>query len=265
MEFVADPGGSGKVVLRMDVFGNDIADQWGGTRTSLFRNGQNCSGCEAWTAFAFYIPVGFQYPDDWFTLYQMFYPSGGSPPISLELRTHNGGNQRNHLYWSNRAVSGGPAILTPLGQVHEGSWHYIVQHTRFLFVAGFNRVWLGYGDVPDTSRPPLVNWLGGTLFGSSSGRENILLYRGASALPSIRRCTTAAFTRPLMPRGRKSCPTAPRHHRRLLHRRLHLRRRLLHLLLLQPPPPPPPPPAASAATAATAASRHLHRPQRRVR
>jgi hypothetical protein len=181
MEFVADPGGSGKVVLQMDVFGDDIADQWRGTRTSLYRNDQNCSGCEGWTAFAFYIPVGFQYPDDWFTLYEMYYPSGGSPPISLELGTQNGGNQRNHLYWSNRAVSGAPATLTPLGQAREGSWHYIVEHTGFSSgSSGFNRVWLGYGSVPDTSGPPLVNWVGGTLFGSSSGRENILLYRGAS-------------------------------------------------------------------------------------
>jgi hypothetical protein len=180
MEWVADPGGSGKVVLQMDIYGDDVADQYGGTRTSLYRNDQNCFGCEAWAAFAFYIPNGFKYPDQWFALYQMFYPGGGSPPISLELRTHNGGNARNHLYWSNRAVSGGPATLTPLGPVSEGAWHYIVQHTRYSSGSGFNRVWLGYGSVPDTSRPALVNWSGGTLFGSSTGRENIFLYRGAS-------------------------------------------------------------------------------------
>jgi hypothetical protein len=182
MEFVRDPAGSGKVVLQMDVFGDDVADQWGGTRVSAYTNGVHPNGSTSWSAFGVYIPVGFQYADTWNLYYQIKDPNFSNASFALELA--NGSNcstsvgPRNQFCWVKKI---GGEVRTHLMQAQEGHWHYLVQNTHWSDQAdGYNKVWFGVDAIPDTSRPPLVSSTGNTLAAAgSSGRENILIYRGA--------------------------------------------------------------------------------------
>jgi len=182
MEFVPDPSGSGKVVLRMDVFGDDVADQWGGTRVSAYANDVHRNGSTSWTAFGVYIPVGFQYADTWNLYYQIKDHNFSNASFALELA--NGSNcspsvgPRNQFCWVKKI---GGEVRTQLMPAQEGHWHYLVQNTRWSDQAdGFNKVWFGVDAIPDTSRPPLVSYTGNTLAAAgSTGRENILIYRGA--------------------------------------------------------------------------------------
>ena len=184
MNWVSDPYGSLKTVAKFDVYGTDDADQWGGTRTTLWRTPDNCSGCEAWQAFGFYIPAGFQYPDDWFLLYQDF-SSGGNPAQALELRNGSGcagTTPRTYLCWKDQTAPDSGLHYFPLGPAAEGHWAYIVEHIKFLnTIAGFDQVWYSVDALPDTSRPPLVDWHGITAYTTDPNRSNIFMYRAAGS------------------------------------------------------------------------------------
>ena len=181
MEFVADPSGSGKTVLQMEVFGTDTADAFGGTRVSAYKNDVHLNGSTSWSAFGLYIPVGFQYADAWSLYYQIKDHNFSNSSFALELA--NGSNcsvsvgPRNQFCWVKKI---GGEVRTHLAQAQEGHWHYVVQNTHWSNLAdGFNRVWFGVDAIPDTSRPPAVSSVGQTLATSSStGRENLLIYRG---------------------------------------------------------------------------------------
>jgi hypothetical protein len=184
MVWAADPNGSGKTVARFDVYGTDDADEYGGTRTSLYRNPDNCSGCEAWQAWGTYIPSNFQFPDDWFALYQDF-SSGGNPAQALELRNGSGcagTTPRNYLCWKDQTAPGSGLHYFPLGPASEGHWAYIVEHIKFLNTsAGFDKVWYSVDSLPDTSRAPSVDWSGITAYTTDPNRSTIFMYRAAGS------------------------------------------------------------------------------------
>jgi hypothetical protein len=218
MEFVPDPAGSDNVVLRMDVFGTDVADQYGGTRTSIYKKGVNCHGCESWNAFGVFIPVGFVYPDTWMLLYQMF-SSGGNPAQALELRTSPfGGIRRDYLWWKNQQATTSNRTYAPLGPVQEGHWHYFVQRARYSSTDGFNTVWHSVDHLPDVTLPPKVNFVGKTLYTTAAGADHMFMYRDPGPVSQhqtvyfcgFHRAATAAGAMDLSNSGAPGVATLPR-------------------------------------------------------
>jgi hypothetical protein len=182
MTWASDPAGSSHTVARFDVYGNDNADQYGGTRTSLWRNPDNCSGCTAWQTFGVLIPSGFQYPDGWFLLYQDF-SSGGNPAQSLELMGAGcvSAAPRNHLCWKDQTATTSGIHRFDLGAVRQGHWFYITENIEFLNTSsGFDNVWDSWDTKPNVSLAPAVHWSGITAYTTGANRSNILLYRATS-------------------------------------------------------------------------------------
>jgi hypothetical protein len=179
MQWVADPTGSGNTVAQFDVFGTDLADQFGGTRTSLWRNADNCSGCEAWQAWGTYIPANFQFPDGWFLLYQDF-SSGGNPAQAIELRGAGclSAIPRTELCWKDQTATNSGQHYFDLGPAQVGHWFYIIEDIKFLNTsAGFDKVWYAVDQLPDITQAPKVNWAGITAYTTGANRSNIMMYR----------------------------------------------------------------------------------------
>jgi hypothetical protein len=212
MAWALDPGGSLKTVARFDVYGTDDADQFGGTRTSLYRAADNCSGCVAWQAWGTYIPSNFQFPDDWFALYQDF-SSGGNPPQALELRNGaacDGSAPRNYLCWKDQTEPESGRNYFPLGPAQPGHWFYIVENIKFLNTSyGFDKVWYAVDALPDTSRPPLVDWHGITAYTTGPNRSNIFLYRGWSSNSQHQTVYFCGFHRAADAARAKTLPNCP--------------------------------------------------------
>ena len=209
MSWQPDPGGSGKTVVQFTVLGGDNADQFGGTRTSLWRVADNCSGCTAWQAFGLYIPVGFTWPDTFFLLYQDF-SSGGNPAQALELRGAGCASAapRDHFCWKDQTAPGSGRNYADLGLVQPGRWFYIAEQIEFLDTSGgSDRVWSSYDTLPDVGAPPQVNWSGPTAYTTGPNRTNILEYRDPSSQPPAivyycgfhRASSEAALSLPLCP------------------------------------------------------------------
>jgi chitodextrinase len=197
MSWAADPAGSGKTVARFEVYGDDSADQYGGTRTSLYRNADEQFGEEAWKAFGFYVPLDFQYPDQWFLLYQTF-SGGGNPAQALELRGPDCGNgaPRTELCWKDQTASGSGRHYFDLGPVTPGHWTYIVENILVSTGSdGFDHVWRTGDAMPDVSKKPTSDWSGITAWGSKPSRSNLLLYRGASTHSQHQIVYFCGFTR----------------------------------------------------------------------
>jgi Polysaccharide lyase len=213
-QWVTDPTGSGETVAQLEVYGTDTADQYGGTRSSLWRTPDNCNGCEGWVAFGFYLPSDFVYPDSWFLLYQLF-SSGGNPAQALELKGAGcaGVAPRNHLCWKDQTAPYSGVHYADLGLVRPGHWHYLVEHVRFSDTSsGFDQVWLGTDSIPDLSRAPLGEFSGNTLYDSSPGRSNILLYRDPGPASQHQVVDYCGFHRaPDWPTARAlpNCPIGP--------------------------------------------------------
>ena len=182
MSWVVDPAGSGHTVSKFDVFGNDDADQFHGTRTSLWRTADNCTGCYAWQAWGTYIPAGFQFPDDWLLLYQDF-SSGGNPAQSVELRNADcSATPGTTLCWKDQTATGSGKNFFPLGVAQPGHWFYIIENIRFLNNAnGFDKVWYAVDQLPNTTLPPNVDWHGITAYTTGANRSNIMMYRSLGA------------------------------------------------------------------------------------
>jgi chitodextrinase len=184
--WVADPTGSGKTVAQLEVYGDDSADLNGGTRTTLYENNgtANCNGCEAWFVYGYYIPVGFQYPDQWFALMQNFSPSRPIQTIELRGAGCASAAPRNHICFGDRPTpSNDYATYKDLGPVNEGHWMYIVAHIKFSNTAtGSIQVWRSDDKLPDVSQPPIEDREGIlTLYSGIDGSaSHLFLYRGAS-------------------------------------------------------------------------------------
>jgi hypothetical protein len=187
MSWATDLAGSGKVVAQLEVYGDDDADQYGGTRANIYESAaRNCNGCDGWFAYGYYFPVGFQYPDQWLALMQNFEPS--RPVQTIELRSGascGSAAPRSHLCWGERQTPDNTTVVYhDLGQVNEGHWSYIVARIKFRNTAtGEIKVWRSDDRLPDVTQPPSVdvsNIL--TLYsGTTASRSDVYLYRGASS------------------------------------------------------------------------------------
>jgi hypothetical protein len=185
--WITDPAGSGKTVAQLDVYGNDSADHYGGTRSTLYETnfGTNCNGCNFWFDYGIYIPAGFQYPDQWFLLMENFVGSG-SPAQALELMGAGcvSAAPRNHVCWRVRQTGGETGTVTDLGLVQEGHWLYVTAYIEFRSTAtGVVKVWHAYDQNPDVNGTPDLDRSGiYTLFsGTNDGRSHLFLYRGAAS------------------------------------------------------------------------------------
>ena len=122
--------------------------------------------------------------DDWFLLYQDF-SSSGQPAQALELRNGSGcagTTPRNYLCWKDQTAPSSGVHYFPLAPASPGHWAYVVEHIKFLNTsAGFDKVWYGVDSLPDTSRPPLVDWHGITAYTTEPNRSNIFMYRAAGS------------------------------------------------------------------------------------
>jgi hypothetical protein len=184
--WVADPTGSGKTVAQLEVYGDDTADLYGGTRATLYEANRtaNCNGCEAWFVYGYYIPVGFQYPDQWFSLMQNFSPS--RPIQTIELRGSGcaAAAPRNHVCFGDRPTPSNDYVTyKDLGSVNEGHWMYIVAHIKFSnTTTGSIQVWRRDDRLPDVSQPPIEDREGIlTLYSGIDGSaSHLYLYRGTS-------------------------------------------------------------------------------------
>jgi chitodextrinase len=184
--WVADPTGSGKTVAQLEVYGDDSADAYGGTRATLYESNKtaNCNGCEAWFVYGYYIPVGFQYPDQWLALMQNFSPSRPIQTIELRGAGCAAAAPRNHVCFGDRPTPSNDYVTyKDLGAVNEGHWLYIVAHIKFSNTAtGSIQVWRSDDRLPDVSRPPIEDREGIlTLYSGIEGSaSHVYLYRGTS-------------------------------------------------------------------------------------
>lgn len=193
MSWVADPAGSGKTVARYEVYGTDRTEQFPDSSAARGNSWQrppngNCNGCEHWQAIGFYLPVGFQRPDQWMLLYQN-HGGTGNPAQAIELRSGvncASGGPRDRLCYKIQTAPGSGRTYYDMGPVNPGHWHYVVAHIYFTSTAsGFVQVWHGTDAMPNVGFPPNVVDRANvnTLYPGyeNLGFRSMLLYRGASA------------------------------------------------------------------------------------
>jgi hypothetical protein len=210
-----DPTGSGKTVAQYEVYGDDIPDQFGGSpRATLYEGtASNCNGCSAWFTYAYLIPVGFQYPDQWMILMQNFI----SPKPVQEIALRQGANctsavPPDHICWEERQASGDATTNHDLGPIQEGHWNYIVAHITFSNTAtGSYQVWYGVDTLPDVTQIPAVersNIL--TLFsGATASRSDVFIYRGSSTHTQHQVVYVCGFHRALDAATSMTLPNCP--------------------------------------------------------
>jgi hypothetical protein len=211
MAWVVDPAGSGKTVVRFDVYGTDLADQYGGNRVSLWKTADNASGSTAWQVFGVLLPAGFVYPDTWFLLYQDF-SSGGNPAQALELMGAGcvSAMPRNHFCWKDQTAPSSGKNYVDLGAVVPGHWFYVAEQIKFLNTsAGFDKVWRSNDALPDTSLAPTVNWAGITAYTTAANRSNILLYRDVGPVAQHQTVFYCGFHRASTAVAALSLPNCP--------------------------------------------------------
>jgi hypothetical protein len=208
---VLDPAGSGKTVAQLEVYGDDSADQFGGTRATVYEAGAggNVNGADSWFAYGIYIPAGFQYPDQWFDLFQNK-DSASHPSQALELRgAACGSGTRDHLCYQIRQ-SGTVMSYYDLGQVQEGHWLYLVAFIQFRTTAtGSIKVWTRYDAPPDVSLAPQVDQSNIVTLQASPSRSDIFLYRGASSHTQHQVVDFCGFHRASNPADAEYLPTCP--------------------------------------------------------
>jgi hypothetical protein len=184
MQWVADPSGSGKTVAQFEVYGDDSADTYGGTRAAIFETGPNSNdGKDGWFSFGVYIPVGFQYPNSWFLLMQNK-DAANNPVQDFELLGAGCASSapRNHICWRNRGASNTTLLLKDLGLVQQGHWFYLTDFIQFRTTAvGSIKVWSSFDVKPNVAGAPQVSESNIITQGGTNNRSHILLYRGASA------------------------------------------------------------------------------------
>lgn len=187
--WAADPSGSGKTVLKMDVYGNDNSDQWGGTRAAIGSDLQSdqSEGKSGWMSLGIYIPVGFQNPDQWMIFYQNFSTSGNpAQALSLDFPP-GGGTARNYWKWWNQTQPLSARTTWDLGAATPGHWHYFLIHidpftvTSTATVTGYYKI--DQMPVPGVDAPKFTQTGVNTLYtgGEAGSKVWLLMYRGAAA------------------------------------------------------------------------------------
>jgi hypothetical protein len=183
---VDDPAGSGRKVTKVDIFGTDDSDHYGGTRAELgvWNNHDHKVGQEAWFAFSWYFPPNFQKPDGWGLIVMQNHGEAGNPPQAVYIAPTTGALR----FWTQQQPSTGRIYHDVEATVTLGRWHHFLMYVKFSNTGtGIVKGWHSLSDsftsgCPNPSSAPLytdsnVN----TLYSSGSGFAKVGLYRAPGA------------------------------------------------------------------------------------
>jgi Polysaccharide lyase len=185
INWVADPLGSGLSVMQMEVFGDDNADQWGGTRCTIGsdKSSDQKEGNSGWASMAVLLPTGFQRPDQWMLIWQNF-STGGNPAQAIEFRAKSG-STRDTFYWKNQHSQTGTREYYELGPAFLNRWHYFLWYIDFTTSNnGRVAVWYSIDKMPNPDvDPSKVDVRSNTLYsgGGVGSKCWLAMYRGAAA------------------------------------------------------------------------------------